>query len=79
MSDTIFIQMWLYGEVLHSLPAPSRRILIDLPLKPPQDEDWLTYEITLTARLILFRAITCFSCTTLPETTGWGGGLIPKN
>ena len=57
--------MWLYGEVLHSLPAPSRRILIDLPLKPPQDEDWLTYEISLTARLILFRTITCFSCTML--------------
>ena len=30
--------MWLYGEVLQSLPVATKRILIDLPLKPPQDE-----------------------------------------
>ena len=29
--------MWLYGEVLQSLPVPTRKILIDLPLKPPQE------------------------------------------
>ena len=29
--------MWLYGEVLQSLPVPSRKILIDLPIKPPQE------------------------------------------
>ena len=30
--------MGLHGEVLQSTSSPSRRILIDLPLKPPADE-----------------------------------------
>ena len=30
--------MGFHGEVLQSTSSPSRRILIDLPLKPPVDE-----------------------------------------
>ena len=30
--------MGLYGEVLQSTSPPSKRILIDLPLRPPQEE-----------------------------------------